>query len=101
MIWKIGILILFSWVIIGTWAFEPPMSGVSNPDVYRIFYFHVPVALVTFIAYGLAMYQGIIYLKTKNIHYDMKSSSAALLGTVFCLLATLSGSVFSITFSAP
>ncbi len=95
MMYKTVILLLFSWVIIGAWILEPPMSAVSSPEVYRIFYFHVPIALVTFIAYGVAMYQGLLYLKTKKLIYDMKSSSAALLGTVFCALATLSGSVFA------
>jgi heme exporter protein C len=95
MIWKILLLIGFSWVIIGAWTLQPPMSGVSNPEIYRIFYFHVPVALVTFIAYGLAMYQGLIYLKTRDLQYDMRSSSAALLGTIFGVLATISGSIFA------
>lgn len=95
MIWKIGIFVLFCWVIIGAWMLEPPMSAVSNAGIYRIFYFHVPIALVTFIAYGLGMYQGLVYLKTRNMSYDLKSSSAALLGTVFCFLATISGSVFA------
>jgi heme exporter protein C len=95
MFWKVMLLVAFSWVIIGGWILEPPMSGVNNPEIYRIFYFHVPIALVTFIAYGLAMYQGIIYLKTRKLRDDRKSASAAALGTVFCFLATISGSVFA------
>ena len=75
--------------------FEPPMSSVATPEIYRIFYFHVPVALVTFVAYGLAMYQAIMYLKKKELQYDLKSSSAALLGTIFCILAAVSGSIFA------
>jgi len=95
MIWKIGILILFSWVIIGSWIFEPPISGIKESEIYRIFYYHVPMALVSFIAYGLAMYQAIMYLKKKELIYDRKSATAASLGTIFCVLATISGSVFA------
>ncbi len=95
MVWKIGLLLIFSWVIIGTWVFEPPMSSTFNPEIYRIFYYHVPVALVTFIAYALAMYQGLRYLSTKKLQYDSKSSIAALLGTIFCVLAMVSGSIFA------
>jgi heme exporter protein C len=51
--------------------------------------------LVTFAAYAFAMYLAIKYLKTKNLEDDFKSSSAALLGTLFCVLATGSGSVFA------
>lgn len=94
-VWKICLLLLFGWVIIGTWIFEPPMSGTHNPEIYRIFYYHVPVALITFIAYALAMYQGLRYLSTKKLRYDNKSSIAALLGTIFCVLATVSGAVFA------
>ncbi|MCD6161150.1 MAG: cytochrome c biogenesis protein CcsA [candidate division Zixibacteria bacterium] len=95
MINKISVLVLFSWVIIGAYLIEPPMSGVSNPEIYRIFYFHVPIALVTFFAYGFTMFQAIMYLRKKELAYDYKSVSAASLGTVFCILATLSGSVFA------
>lgn len=95
MMYKIGILLLFCWVIIGAWILEPPMNSVSNPEIYRIFYFHVPIALVTFIAYGISMYQGILYLKTRRLTHDMKSSSAAALGTLYCILATISGSIFA------
>jgi heme exporter protein C len=95
MIWKIVLLLLFIWVIIAAWSFVPPMSGVQTPEVYRIFYFHWPVALVTFMAYAFAMYQAIRYLKSKNLDYDFKSNTAALLGTIFCVLATISGSIFA------
>jgi heme exporter protein C len=95
MIWKIVLLPLFIWVIVGTWVFEPPMSGVQTPEIYRIFYFHWPVALVTFLAYAFAMYQAIQYLKTRQLEYDNKSATAALLGTIYCVLATISGSMFA------
>jgi heme exporter protein C len=95
MVWKIGLFVLFVWVIIGTWMFEPPMFGVSSPEIYRIFYFHVPVALVTFIAYGFAMYQGLMYLNKRQLIYDKKSETAAILGTIFCVLAAATGSVFA------
>jgi len=95
MIWKLLVLVLFIWVIIGAWLFEPPMMGVEGPEVYRIFYFHVPVALVTFFAYGLAMYNGLMYLNNRRLEYDDRSALAAALGTIFCALATLSGSVFA------
>lgn len=95
MVWKIGLFVLFVWVILGTWMFEPPMFGVSSPEIYRIFYFHVPVALVTFIAYGFAMYQGLLYLNKRELIYDKKSETAALLGTIFCALAAVTGSIFA------
>jgi len=94
-IWKIGLLLLLSWVIVGAWVWEPPMGGVSTPEIYRIFYFHVPMALVTFLAYGLAMIQGIAYLKRRDLEFDLRSSTAAVLGTIFCVLAAVSGSVFA------
>ena len=95
MVWKISLFLLFSWVIIGTWAFDPPMKGVQNPEIYRIFYFHWPVALVTFLAYAFSMIQAMRYLSTKNLDDDYGSATAAALGTIFCLMATVSGSIFA------
>jgi heme exporter protein C len=61
----------------------------------RNLYFHVPMSWVGILAYLMAMVYGYQYLKTKKVEYDIKSSSAAALGTLFTLLATLTGMIWA------
>jgi heme exporter protein C len=43
----------------------------------------------------MAMFYSIQYLRTKQQHYDDRAAEAAALGLVFCILATLTGSIFA------
>lgn len=61
----------------------------------RNIYFHVPSAWLAELAWGIAMVFGILYLRKRRIEDDVKASSAAAVGAVFCLLATATGSVWA------
>lgn len=76
-----------------TWYQLPWISGLEEKA--RIILFHVPMAWVTLVAFVSAMVYGIRYLKTKNLDYDLKSVNAAGLGTMFCILATVTGSIWA------
>ncbi len=64
-------------------------------DKARIIYFHVPTAWTTVIAFLTSLFYGIKYLRTRNLEYDVKASSAASLGFLFCILATVTGAVWA------
>ncbi|MDZ4744483.1 MAG: cytochrome c biogenesis protein CcsA [bacterium] len=61
----------------------------------RIIFFHVPMAWIAFIAYLIAMVFGIKYLRNRSLADDAMSASAASVGTLFTILATLSGAVWA------
>jgi heme exporter protein C len=61
----------------------------------RNLYFHVPLSWVATLAYFVAMLYGWKYLKTRNAEWDMKSASSAGIGTMFALLATVTGTVWA------
>ncbi|MCU0425349.1 MAG: cytochrome c biogenesis protein [Candidatus Kapabacteria bacterium] len=61
----------------------------------RNLYFHVPMSWVAMLAYVVAMVFGFRYLKTRDISYDIKSSAAAALGTLFTILATVTGAIWA------
>ena len=61
----------------------------------RILNFHVPVAWVSVLAYLISMVFSIVYLRTKNPNYDLKATAAAGIGTVFCILTTLTGMLWA------
>ena len=74
--------------------FELPVIPVLEEKA-RIIFFHVPMAWTTVVAFFASMIYGMLYLKTKNMDYDLRSVSAAGLGTMFCILATITGSIWA------
>lgn len=87
---------LWAWVIGVVWAvffIVPPAEGLGY--LVRIAFFHIPVAWVSVLAFLLSAWWAYRYLKTRQSIYDRKSSVSAMLGLIFCLLATVSGAIFA------
>lgn len=61
----------------------------------RIIFFHVPMSWVAIIAYLISMIYAIGFLRSRNILSDDVSASAASVGTLFTVLATVTGSVWA------
>lgn len=93
--WKILLFLIICWVIIGAWIFPPPTPVQNNPEVFRIIYFHFPMAITTVVAFGLGMFYSIKYLSNRNLKYDLREVISARLGIIFCVLAAISGSIFA------
>jgi heme exporter protein C len=62
---------------------------------YRIFYFHVPLAWVSYLAFFLVFITSIRYLQTSHIKWDVFAASSAEIGAVFCALNLLSGMMWA------
>jgi heme exporter protein C len=75
------------------WYDLPLVPGLE--DKARIIFFHVPMAWVTTIAFITSLIYGIKFLVKKNIDHDLKSASSAGLGLMFCILATITGSLWA------
>lgn len=61
----------------------------------RIVFFHVPQAWVSTLAFFVAAWYSWRYLRTRRIEDDEAASAAARLGFLFCVLATVTGSIFA------
>ena len=63
--------------------------------VQRIFYFHVPIAIVSFVAFFVVFVASIGYLVTRKSGWDSVAHAAAEVGVVFVSLALLTGIVWA------
>lgn len=63
--------------------------------VQRIFYFHVPIAVVSFIAFFVVFVASIGYLVTRKSRWDSVAHAAAEVAVVFVSLALLTGIVWA------
>ncbi|MBA4310769.1 MAG: ABC transporter permease [Chlorobiaceae bacterium] len=104
MIWKILLFLIISFVSIAGIAFpivENPIYWYQFPLIpgleenAKIIFFHVPTAWITVIAFLMSTIYSIKYLRKKNLLDDSKAYTAAQLGMVFCILATVTGAVWS------
>ncbi len=63
--------------------------------VQRIFYIHVPIAIVSFVAFLVVFVASIGYLVTRRSRWDSVAHAAAEVGVVFVSLALLTGIVWA------
>ncbi|MFA8342631.1 MAG: cytochrome c biogenesis protein [Rhodothermaceae bacterium] len=101
---KLVLLLLMSYVIIAGLAFpivHSPSAWYEFPIIpgleekAKIIFFHVPTAWLALVAFVTAMVYGIKYLKGENLDDDAKSLAALQLGMMFCILATVTGSIWA------
>ena len=82
-----GIAIVFAFFV----APEDADQGISQ----RIFYFHVPIALTAYAAFGWGAFKGLLLLWRKEERYDLESYVAIHQGTIFGSLTLLTGSIWA------
>ena len=63
--------------------------------VQRIFYFHVPVGWVAFLAFFIVFLGSILYLWKRQSKWDVIASSSAEVGVVFTTLVLITGSIWA------
>lgn len=87
---------LFVWVaatVVAAYLWAP-LAEKLGPYT-RILYFHVPAAWVGTVAFGAAAWSAARFLATRDMRHDLRSASAARIGLVFTVLATLTGSIWA------
>ena len=67
----------------------------TSPETQRIFYFHLPLAITSYLAFFIVFLSGIFYLQKKNIKWDIIASSSAEVGVLFCTLAIITGTIWA------
>src|SRR5438128_6415114 len=60
----------------------------------RIFYFHVPIAWIGMLAFGIMAIAGVAYLWKKDERWDWLARASAEIGAGFITLALLTGSIW-------
>ncbi len=72
-----------------------PMETGGDPVNFKIFYFHVPIAITAYLAFAVVFVSGIKYLRTKQEKWDTRAVSTAEVGVVFAVLTLITGSLWA------
>lgn len=62
---------------------------------YKIFFFSMEAAAITYIAFTVVLVSSILYLRSKELKWDMLASSSARIGIIFTTILLVNGAIFS------
>lgn len=94
----LGVLtaLLIGTSIIGLFLVAPEDTGPgAEGQIQRIFYFHVAIALVSLVAFGVAFIAGAAYLRRPRPWWDDVVLISIRLGLVFAVLTVITGSIWA------
>jgi heme exporter protein C len=94
MIYKILLTIWMALIIVAAFLFTEAATGFPG-QTSRILFFHVPQAWVATLSFLISMIASAMYLAKRKVRADYVALSAAELGFLFCVLATVTGSIFA------
>lgn len=75
-------------------ALYAPTERVQGP-VQRIFYFHVPLAWVSYLAFFVVLLGSVCYLWKRDARWDRVARASAEIGVVFTTLMLITGSLWA------
>jgi heme exporter protein C len=93
MTWRVLLLVWMAAGIVAAFLWAPlvPVLGETT----RVLYFHIPTAWVTVLALGWSMVHSLLYLRRRDLEHDHQAAAAAEIGVLFCVAATVSGSMWA------
>jgi heme exporter protein C len=94
MICKILLTAWMALIIFAAFLYAEAATGFPG-ETSRILFFHVPQAWIATVGFLISMIASAIYLVKRRVKADYLAESAAELGFLFCVLATISGSIFA------
>ena len=96
MIYKILLTVWMAIIIVAAFLYAEAATGFPG-ETSRILFFHVPQAWVATLSFLISMIASAVYLAKRRVKADYLAQSAAELGFLFCILATITGSIFAKT----
>jgi len=72
-----------------------PTQAGGDPANFKIFYFHLPIAISAYLAFAIVFISSILYLRSKQQKWDIVAISAAEVGVIFAFLTLATGSIWA------
>ena len=92
--WKILSVCLLVYTIIAGLLFDVPRVMILNETI-RNLYFHVCMWFAMMILFIISVVNAVKYLRTNDLHYDIRSRQFAVVGIVFGLLGYATGMIWA------
>ncbi len=86
-----AILVVAALALVFMWA----LPEVTMKEVQRIFYFHVAVDWVGFLAFFVTLVASVAYLRTHDRRWDILAASSVEIGALFLTMGAVTGSLWA------
>ncbi|AGB49759.1 ABC-type transport system involved in cytochrome c biogenesis, permease component [Methanomethylovorans hollandica DSM 15978] len=70
-------------------------AGEVLDSSFRIFYFHMPIAITAYLAFFIVFVASVMQLRSHDVKWDIYARSAAEIGVIFALLVLITGSIWA------
>ena len=70
-------------------------EAAGDPNNFKIFYFHLPIAISAYLGFAIVFVSSVLYLRGKQQKWDIVALSAAEVGVIFAFLTLASGSIWA------
>lgn len=90
-----GVMLLAVYMI---FFYLPPIRGEGGEVLsgsFRIFFFHMPIAIMAYLAFVVVFVSSVFYLREKALKWDIYARSAAEIGALFSFLVLVTGSIWA------
>jgi heme exporter protein C len=91
-LFAIGSALLIPVAIAMVFLYAPTEKTMGS--VQKIFYFHVPLAMMAFLSFFVAFIAGIMYLRRKQQIWDARLAASVEIGVVLTTLVLITGSLW-------
>lgn len=81
-------------VVLLVLAFVLTEPHAQQLDSVRLLYIHVPVAIMTYLAFTICAIGGAMVLWKRSVWWDVVAASAAEIGVLFCALMLITGAIW-------
>jgi len=93
---KVLSIVLITGVTVLAFFTDPPLAAMqSGGGASRLFYFHVPMAQVSFLSFMTAAVFAVLYLRRRRPDDDHLATASAEIGLIFCVVALITGSLWA------
>ncbi|MHA1904010.1 MAG: cytochrome c biogenesis protein [Candidatus Thorarchaeota archaeon] len=76
-----------------TWIYAPPEATLG--ELIRIFFQHVAPALIGYLAFGVTLVCGAVFLIKHDMRFDVIGAASAKIGLLFTTITLLSGMIWA------
>jgi heme exporter protein C len=80
-------------ILYGAFVYAPPAEGLGETS--RLIFLHVPVAWVSVMAFLTSLVYSVLVLRRNRHEDDIRAEVSARMGLWFCVLATITGSIWA------
>ena len=87
--------LLFFIDLVLIFLYAPTANELLGVQIQRIFYFHVPTAIVGMLSFGVAAAASVTYLIKRSARWDRIAWASAEVGTIFFAIAIATGALWA------